>query len=551
MSASDRSRLIVIVSAALVALSGIASGGVLSDLGAIPNPFSPNGDGVFDSTAVHYALSDTAAIVVTVADLGMAGIDTVWAGWEGVGEHRHWWNARAGGSPVPDGDYYFVVVAIPETGGLDDERVLFSVDTVPPAVAALLVTPSRISPDADGVGDSLLVSARVDLSSGLDHVLLSVVDADGQPVRNLVSETGADSIGRFWDGADDSGARVPDGLYGVRVDARDDAGNASSASALVDVDTSPPWLSAQLSDAEAGEVRVATPVASLSGSAYDRAGVVAVELSLDAENWIELDFSGPDSVYWRHDLACSSCVVDAIDERVPIYVRARDGTPTSAGQGYVNTEDTAEPILSFDVVFDVAGPIHESTYVKSGDGTFVPGGTVKISSEWDEGGYRIEADLSLVDSEFDTANVEWSGSSSGLYSVEYEISAASTLVPVYDAAVRITATDRFGRSSADSSLTISVLPVTAGPSGLTLSANAFTPAAGEKLEISFGAGVNETTVRIYNMAGTLVRTLEPGDSPDARWDGRNGEGELVASGVYLLLIETNLGDATRKVAVVK
>lgn len=544
-------RLLVAALAALAAHTGPASGDILSDVGAIPNPFSPNEDGVFDSTAVHYTLSDTAAMVITVADLGLSDIDTVWVGWEGEGEHRHWWGGWVGGTLVGDGDYYFVITAIPKTGGLEEIRVLFTADTAPPTVGELAAAPSRFSPDGDGVGDSVSVSAKLNLSGERDHVLVRVLDDDDESIRELAAVTGVDSVSLWWDGTDDSGGAASDGLYRVRLDVWDDAGNSSWASALVDLDTAPPSLQADLSDPDLDEIRVDTPTASLSGSAYDRGGVVAVELSLDSESWAELSFSGPDTVRWQYDLVCTSCVPDTTDERVTVHIRGRDGTPTSTGDGHVNTEDSVPAALSFDVVFDVAGPVHDSTYIEGGDDTFVAGETIKLSTEWDDAGYTIEADFSLVDSEFDTAEVEWSGSTSGRYSVEYEISTGNSLVPVYDAAIRIRAVDSFGRDAADSSLTVTVLPSSEGPSSLELNRNSFDPARGEIVTISFGTTADDVMVRIYNMAGTLVRTLEPAGASSTTWNGRNEEGELVASGVYFLLIETSLGDATRMVAVVK
>lgn len=48
----------------------------------------------------------------------------------------------------------------------------------------------------------------------------------------------------------------------------------------------------------------------------------------------------------------------------------------------------------------------------------------------------------------------------------------------------------------------------------------------------------EGEVNLFSMAGELVRTM----STNAQWDGRNENGELVASGVYLFVIEDNSGN---------
>lgn len=45
------------------------------------------------------------------------------------------------------------------------------------------------------------------------------------------------------------------------------------------------------------------------------------------------------------------------------------------------------------------------------------------------------------------------------------------------------------------------------------------------------------TVKIYTYAGELVRSLPSDSSCDAVWDAKNSDGDLVASGVYLALVE--------------
>jgi len=86
---------------------------------------------------------------------------------------------------------------------------------------------------------------------------------------------------------------------------------------------------------------------------------------------------------------------------------------------------------------------------------------------------------------------------------------------------------------------------------LTVDRNSFSPVEGDDVEIDIGSGFSGTLlVEIYNMAGILVRSIEESGSSVA-WDGRNSDGEIVASGVYFLRIEAGGDDEIRKVAVVK
>lgn len=60
----------------------------------------------------------------------------------------------------------------------------------------------------------------------------------------------------------------------------------------------------------------------------------------------------------------------------------------------------------------------------------------------------------------------------------------------------------------------------------------------------------KTTVAIYNIRGQKVRTLASGDLPAGKhqlaWDGRDGHGRAVASGVYLLRAEQGGASVARK-----
>ena len=533
------------------ALAVPAAGGLISDVGAIPNPFSPNADGVFDSTAVYYSLSELAAVVVSVADSAGVGFLTLSSGWEEEGRHSHWWDGWFEDSFVSDGEYQFLIKAIPEFGPYEEAAFPFVVDTEAPPLYDVEVAPSRFSPDGDGVGDSLMIRFEAGISEPSDQVLVTVLDEDVEPVRLVYSATGVASAVLFWNGTDEAGAVAPDGFFFVKVETRDAAGNGEWSGALVDLDTSPPVLGVDYADTTTMEIRVDSSVAELTGWAYDRAGVVSVELSLDQEEWTEVALGRPDSVTWAGSVACSSCTSGELDEVLQVFVRAHDGTPTADGQGHVNGPETSVPIYSFDVVFDVAPPEHVSSTASGGGDPFEPGETIIVTTMWDDDGYTVTGDFSQVDSEFDPASVGASGTTGGRYTVTYEISEANSFVPVVDAPVFITAADDFERQVTVEAVTVTVLPAGSdGPTGVVaVNANSFEPLAGESVEITLGSYEGTGTVRVYNMAGTHVRTLE-GSFPIS-WYGDNDAGDSVASGVYFLRIQIGESESVKKVAVIR
>ena len=530
-------------------LSAQASGGVLSSVGVIPDPFSPNGDGSYDSTAVHYELSDTAAVIVSVADSSLAEIETLWSGWEGSGAHRHFWDGVAGTSVADDGEYAFVITVVPEAGGLEEAVARFRLDTAAPVILALEAEPARFSPDGDGVGDTLFVWGAVAGMREGDRVRVRAYDSAGSLVRVVLAPTGADSFSASWDGRNAAGSVQADGLYLLAAEAWDMAANSARASLLVDLDTAPPLLGVEYTDADEQEVRVADTLAVLNGWAYDRAGVRSVELSLDGVAWTVVGTSGADTVRWADTLACPSCTAGGPDETVTVHVRAHDGAATADGEGHVNASGTSVPPLLFPVVFDTAGPDHEASSIQGGSSVFAPGQTITVSTEWDAAGYDIEGDFSRVDSEFEPDLVQITDSGGGTYQVRYTTSAVNSFVPVTGARIVITATDGFERAASDSSLTVTIRPDAPESDPFTVDRNSFDPSAGERAAIGLDSGASK--VEVFSMAGALVRTIEADEETYVEWDGRNDDGEVVASGVYFLRIQTGADEAVRKVAVVK
>jgi sugar lactone lactonase YvrE len=70
--------------------------------------------------------------------------------------------------------------------------------------------------------------------------------------------------------------------------------------------------------------------------------------------------------------------------------------------------------------------------------------------------------------------------------------------------------------------------------------------------MNFSPVPEQSTIRIYTIAGELVKTLRDNDDDGTIiWDGTNNSGSSVASGVYLAHISSSVGSKTLKVAVIK
>jgi FlgD Ig-like domain len=71
--------------------------------------------------------------------------------------------------------------------------------------------------------------------------------------------------------------------------------------------------------------------------------------------------------------------------------------------------------------------------------------------------------------------------------------------------------------------------------------NPFWPTQGGKTNIALTlVDYGNVNIKAFNMAGVLVRTVADQDYPNGRftftWDGRNDQGEVVGTGMYILLI---------------
>jgi hypothetical protein len=108
-----------------------------------------------------------------------------------------------------------------------------------PLVLRFAATPKAISPNGDGVREGTRVG--FDLSEPAE-VSFSILSSEGNEVRRLVDDRplAGDAKHRFsWNGRDDDGEVVPDGIYRMRV-VRADEGRVINSLKEIRVDTKPP-----------------------------------------------------------------------------------------------------------------------------------------------------------------------------------------------------------------------------------------------------------------------------------------------------------------------
>lgn len=165
-----------------------------------------------------------------------------------VPETLRWDGTSNEGSRVPDGTYTFVLSAVDDNGneGRSDSYEVV-VDTTPPEIDLEKPTPEdRIfSPDGDGSKDVFPLTQQ-----GSTEVLWSarVEDGSGDAVKTWTIENDAPAD-VAWDGTDDDGDVVPDGVYRYVIESTDRAGNSTKETLdNIIVDTRPTEVSISVGD---------------------------------------------------------------------------------------------------------------------------------------------------------------------------------------------------------------------------------------------------------------------------------------------------------------
>jgi uncharacterized protein (DUF2141 family) len=90
---------------------------------------------------------------------------------------------------------------------------------------------------------------------------------------------------------------------------------------------------------------------------------------------------------------------------------------------------------------------------------------------------------------------------------------------------------------------------------VSLNHNRFNPLAGETVQVTgLRPDHGQVSVTVYNVAGTLVRKVADHVSAAAvapAWDGKNAQGQVVASGVYLVVVTGNMLHKRFRIVVLK
>ena len=160
-----------------------------------------------------------------------------------------WDGVLESGETAPDGKYFFAITAKDDNGNTAKTAVYeVNVDCTPPEIvlAPFADEMNIFSPGGGGSKNTLTITqtgSKEDLWEG------GIYDAEGNRVKTFnFTDQAPETI--VWDGTDESGTIVPDGIYSYRISATDKALNPAEASLEnIIINTIRPQVNLNITDA--------------------------------------------------------------------------------------------------------------------------------------------------------------------------------------------------------------------------------------------------------------------------------------------------------------
>jgi flagellar hook assembly protein FlgD len=414
-----------------------------------------------------------------------------------------------------------------------------------------------ISPNHDGVQDSLVIPMSITDSRYISEWMLVVEDAAGKEVRHIGNKDNrpvsitwktfwqllfrpkqgvAIPKSVTWDGTDDNGTVVPDGVYSYYLSAADDNANSSTTAKLqVTVDNTPPVVTVQEPSADEKFFgQGSKPQISIQQSGSEEVlwqGSIedAANSSLKTWTWNK---SSPDSITWDGR--------DNNDDAVPdgVYSYTINATDLAGNKN--------APVRISNIIYSGSKP--QASIAIKGDSYFSPGtASVKktvtlvpaISSE-STSNNLVSWTLSISDANNAVVRT-WAGKNSLLTEVPFDgKDDGGNICPDGLYTASFTARFRNGYQTPPVVTGQMTLDTKAPSATLAIAGkDIFAPGAGSALssmQINQNFSTENTPWKgeIVNSQGDIVRNIDLGGNPDALfvWRGLDDRGLLSPDGKY-------------------
>jgi hypothetical protein len=489
---------------AMLPAAGLASVEI-SDI-SVENPFfSPNGDGVRDSSVIAFTVSsslDWVTIWLTVTDQGGTPVRVLASDQAQMpGRIRKAWDGRTSqGGMAPEGSYTFGLWA----RAADDSTPTLFASTmldITPARFTVLISPNPYAPDLPLADTLLTVEVSIEDSQPQDWLIVRVLvedDPDTICVRQL--SQGDVVYTCQWDGRSEA-----DGTYPLEVATQDRAGNSYRASYAVVLDTEPPLLSLDYP----AVTKINFFPDSIAGTAQDESGIdsIGFRFSEDTDYApVEVIATAPSepSLWWVK-------WPDSLDEdgAYHLQVIAFDKLGHQSKHALTLNIDTTAPAAPSlaSLPAKVTSPrLTVSGSCSANDSVIIYLNGLAASRLKCQAAGNFSATLSL--SQGTNAIYAISKDSSGNRSTPSDTQTVNFVVEV-----GIQVPERFGANSI--------------------------------IQIDLAKPADRITLRLFTLDGSYVSTVtksSPGLNDEMTWDLTDAGGDQVRNGVYLMVFEVSYQD---------
>ncbi len=450
------------------------------------------------------------------------------------------------GEVAPDGTYHYYMTATDDNGNTaSTKKLTVIVDNTPPEVQ--LAQPSS-GEKVFGEGAKPVLAVKQS-GSEEDEWNAVFMDSNGKIVRSYKWTSGS-PLSFEWNGSDDAGAPLPDGVYSYKVSATDRAGNDSNPASIANIiySADKPATNIAISgskyfspngnginDTISFFVKIPVPDA----KSVNKLVEWAVKIT-DGKGNVVKTFSGKDNPPSRVEFdGKTDSGSDAAEGLYQAVVSAKysNGYEPDLVKSPEFTLDKTPPVAKIkanSLIFSPDGDGNSDTMVISQDiaansGSPVESWTGKIVDS--EGKTIREFDFGS----FPPETVVWDG-----------LDDSSSLAANGKYRYILSATDLAGNSS-ETSVADLTLDTSKTELLLAVSPTAFNPAGADKSKTSVkltpvvkaGSSINEYTVEIKNAKGSTVWSMSGTSLPASfTWNGLSSGGERCDDGKYVATLST-------------
>ncbi len=451
------------------------------------------------------------------------------------------WDGTAdSGAVVPDGTYTYVVEAWDDntnTGSSATGTVV--IDNTPPTIS--LTTPYLIfSPNGDGNKDTLDVQQA---GSVEDRWTGAFSDVAGTPAASFAWEKQA-LAPWAWNGKNEQGARVPDGVYSYRVTATDRAGNGAVAqldNVIVDTQETPIQLTIDQSffspdgNGTKDSVTFGFLVPVLTG--IERWQLVISDVNKAARRTIAGTLSIPGTTVWDGK--------DDAGARLPEGAYLAD-----LAIFYVNGNNpkAQSPAITIDVTApSAAAKADEAVFSPNGDGS------KDVVTFFQETSEELFWTGTLRDaSGREVRSLVWRGRADDRFSWDGR-DAEGKLLADGTYAYGLASTDRAGNTVASAPVSVRI-DTEATPVIVATDIAVFSPngdAVKDRIRflpnLRVSTGVDAWSFRVRDEAGATVRTFTGRNAApgEVSWDGIDDAGKKAKDGRYAVELEVTYANGNK------